>query len=317
MARRIPLLIGFLLAASAPVAQAQPSLQAALVLYAAASYEDALRALDAVRAADLGPADRALIEQHRMLCLMALGETAAAEAAAAALIEAQPAFTLAPREASPRVRGMFDAQRRRLVPEISRRAYTAAKRAYDAGAYDEAREGFATLGAWLASEDLLQLDPTLADLRTLTDGFADLTAAALQRQSAARDQATVQAARAALRDPQPIDAAPPPFTPLDIYTYDWRSTDVVPPSPLDQPISGWWGAMGEPAPGTRLGVLDLTIDATGHVTDVAIYQSVNRVYDAVLLESARQWRYRPATRGGRAVAYRRITGVVSGPTAGR
>jgi hypothetical protein len=43
-----------------------------------------------------------------------------------------------------------------------------------------------------------------------------------------------------------------------------------------------------------------------------MYQSANRIYDAVLLESVKQWRYRPATKDGRPVKYRRVTGVVSG-----
>jgi hypothetical protein len=70
--------------------------------------------------------------------------------------------------------------------------------------------------------------------------------------------------------------------------------------------------MGEPPPGTQLGAIDILVDEHGRVTDARMYLSVNRVYDAVLLESAKSWRYQPATRAGRAVKYRRITGVVSG-----
>lgn len=346
MAMPVSVVLALVLAASlATSASAQPTLQSALALYAAASYDDALRSLDALGEGTLDASDRAVVAQHRMLCLMALGQTEAAEAAAAAVIEHQPTFTLSAREASPRVRALFEAQRQRLVPARARKAYAEAKQAYDAGAFAEARDGFTTLAAWLAADEVSGLDASLADLRTLTDGFAALSAAALERQSAARDLATVQAAMAAVRDPRPLAAppapldsgaaqavaaapaatapapvaggAPPPFTPLDIYTYDWRSPDVVPPTPIDQPLSGWWGSMGEPAPGTRLGVVDVTVDATGRVTDVAIYQSVNRVYDAVLLESVRRWKYQPATRGGRPVKYRRVMGVVSGAPAAR
>lgn len=331
MSLRAPVVAAFVIVlAVASHAGAQPALQTALALYAAASYDEALSALEGLAVETLDAHDRAVVDQHRMLCLMAIGRAEAAEAAAAAVIEAQPAFTLSPHEVSPRVRALFEAQRQRLVPGLARRAYAEARRAYDAGAYEEARDRFTALATWLAADGVVALDPSLADLRTLTDGFTTLSSAAIAQQASARDLATVQAAMAAVRDPRPLGAravpataaaepdtappapAPPPFTPLDIYTYDWRSADVVPPAPIEQPLSGWWGAMGEPAPGTRLGVVDLTIDATGRVVDAAISRSVNRIFDAVLLESVRQWRYHPATRGGRPVTYRRLTDVVSG-----
>ncbi|MEZ5416585.1 MAG: energy transducer TonB [Vicinamibacterales bacterium] len=345
-----PALILALALTAAPAAGAQPALQSALSLYGAASYDEALRALDDVRGAGLEAGDLAVVEQYRMLCLTALGRTAEAEAAAAALLELQPDFVLTADDASPRVRAMVDAQRARVVPARARRAYAEAKAAYDAGDFVGARDQFTSLAAWLARPEVLATDAALADLLTLSDGFTDLVAAAIAHESSARDRATVQAAMAAMRTPSPVEAVaaqplaidaaalppaaedravveepdapmvqpePPPFAPLDIYTHDWRSADVTPPSPLEQPLSGWWGSMGEPAPGTALGVVDLVIGRDGRVESASIYRSVNRVYDAVLLESVRQWRYRPATRGGRAVPYRRITGVVSGPGASR
>ena len=105
---------------------------------------------------------------------------------------------------------------------------------------------------------------------------------------------------------------PPPFAPLDIFTFDPRDKDVVPPVAISQEVSGWWGTMGEPPAGTPLGILDLVIDDAGRVVEARVHQSVNRLYDAVLLQSAKQWRYRPASRGGRPVRYRRITNIVSG-----
>ena len=70
--------------------------------------------------------------------------------------------------------------------------------------------------------------------------------------------------------------------------------------------------MGEPTAGTQLGAIEVVVDESGAVTDARVYLSVNRVYDKVLLESVKQWRYRPATKDGRPVKYRRVTGVVSG-----
>ena len=87
---------------------------------------------------------------------------------------------------------------------------------------------------------------------------------------------------------------------------------MAPPVALAQPVSGWWGSMGEPASGTQLGAIEVVVDESGAVTDARIYLSVNRIYDNVLLESAKHWRYKPAAKDGRAVKYRRVTGVVSG-----
>ncbi|WP_291983740.1 energy transducer TonB [Luteitalea sp.] len=337
--------------ATPPAAQAQDGapavslLQAGIALYTAASYDEALDAFEAARQIDLAREDRVTLDQHRMLCLLALGRTAAAEEAAASLLETKPDFVLSASEASPRVRARFDDTRRRVLPAVVRRVYTDAKRAYDSGDYTAARDGFAQLSQMLADPQVAAADPSFADLGTLTDGFLQLSAAAIERRAARRDYDTVQAALAVLQPstqgfrpmaspaaaamsapgldaPLALDGVPetaaarpvmsPPFTPLGIFTFDWRDKDVTPPMPMTQAVSGWWGAMGEPAAGTPLGAIEVVVDESGHVVDARIYQSVNRVYDAVLLESARQWRYQPAMKDGRAVKYRRIAGIVSG-----
>lgn len=315
-------------------------LQAGIALYAAASYDEALSALEAARRIDLALEDRVALDQHRMLCLLALGRAAAADEAAASLLETKPDFVLTAGDASPRVRAMFDQTRRRVLPAVVRRVYTEAKRAYDGGNYPQARDGFAQLAQMLADPQVAAADPAFADLGTLTDGFLQLSAAAIDRRSAQRDSDTVPAALAVLQpgtaflpvatsaavtmsapalDAAPAEAeapavahVPPPFAPIGIFTYDWRDKDVLPPVAVAQSVSGWWGAMGEPAAGTPLGAIDVVVDETGRVVDARIHQSANRVYDAVLLESVKQWRYRPATKDGRPVKYRRVTGVLSG-----
>jgi Gram-negative bacterial TonB protein C-terminal len=326
-------------------AQAASPLQAGIALYASASYDEALDAFDAARQIDLALEDRVTLDQHRMLCLLALGRTAAADEAAASLLETKPDFVLTASEASPRVRARFDETRRRVLPAVVRRVYTDAKRAYDTGDFTASRDGFAQLAQMLADPQVAAADPSFADLGTLTDGFLQLSAAAIDRRASRRDYDTVQAALAVLQpsasgflplaspmaaamSAPELDAAPaieavevssavapvvpPPFTPLGIFTYDWRDKDVTPPTAVGQAVSGWWGSMGEPPAGTSLGAIEVVVNESGHVVDARIYQSVNRVYDAVLLESARQWRYQPAMKDGRAVKYRRITGVVSG-----
>lgn len=370
---RVVVVVFLLVGLAAPRALAAPTpLQTALELYAAASYDEALAALDTVGATDLSVDEQVVVAQHRMLCLMAMGRTADAERAAASLLALRPEFVLGVRDASPRVRTMFETARRRVLPAVVRERFAAGRRLYDRGALPEACTVFASVAAALADAAVVAPDPALADLRTLAEGFLALTTVAAARvESAAPPTAPAAPAppsptlivdessalvsfptdsAVALRDgdrpadPPASDVAAPvvpateelapvphpsaaamsvpdtsiaapagaPFTPIDIFTYDWRDKDVTPPVPVVQAVSGWWGSMGEPPAGTPLGAVAVVIDEHGTVVDATIHQSVNRVYDAVLLASVRQWRYQPATRGGRPVKYRRISGVVSG-----
>lgn len=327
-------LVVMLALAPAPVS-AQTALAAALDLYAAASYDDALAALDNVRQAQPTADDLVTIERHRLLCLVALGRTAAAQDVVAGLLDARPEFVLTAGEASPRVRAVFDAARARLLPDLARRRYADAKRAFDAGDFAAAHDEFTRVTALLA-DPAVASGPSAADLQTLAAGFLQLSAASLERTRAARDLATVQAAMrvvetsptqslaapSSLAAPVVAAAPPPPdesprFTPMGIFTYDWRDTGVVPPVAVAQPLTGWWGTMGEPPTGTQLGAIEVEINETGAVTDARVYLSVNRVYDHVLLESAKHWRYQPATKDGRPVKYRRVSAVVAGAVTGR
>jgi hypothetical protein len=332
---------------AAPVA-AQSPMANALALYAAASYDDALAAFDDARKSQPTGDDLVTIERHRLLCLVALGRTAAANDVVAGLLDARPDFVLTAGEASPRVRAVFESARARVLPELVRRRYAEAKRAFDAGEFAVAQEEFARVSALLADPVASGHDPASADLQVLANGFQQLSALAVERARASKDLATVQAAMrvmqtpampptammmpsSAMTSPAMLDpnamatpvlsaaaatVAPvvdsPRFTPLGIFTYDWRDTEVAPPVAVAQPMSGWWGSMGEPAAGTQLGAIEVVVDESGAVTDARVYLSVNRVYDKVLLESVKRWRYRPAMKGGRPVKYRRVTGVVSG-----
>ena len=291
-------------------------------------------AFDTARKAQPSDDDLVTIERHRLLCLVALGRTAAANDVVAGLLDARPEFVLTAGEASPRVRAVFESARARVLPELVRRRYADAKRAFDAGEFAGAQDGFARVSALLADPVASGHDPASADLQVLASGFQQLSALALERARANKDLETVQAAMRAMQAPAapatldpsvmatPVLSAAaatvapaadsPRFTPLGIFTYDWRDADVAPPVAVAQPMSGWWGSMGEPAAGTQLGAIEVVVDEAGAVTDARVYLSVNRVYDKVLLESVKQWRYRPATKDGRPVKYRRVTGVVSG-----
>jgi TonB family protein len=52
-------------------------------------------------------------------------------------------------------------------------------------------------------------------------------------------------------------------------------------------------------------VLDLVIGANGLVESVRVRQGLHPLYDTILLQSARNWRYEPARLNGQAVRYAR------------
>lgn len=187
--------IGVACTLAAPRAGAQPApspptpLEAGLELYAAAAYEEALAAFERARADGVTPDAAVTLEVHQMLCLLALGRSAAAEVVATRVFEAKPNFTLGPSEASPRVRTLVDETRRRVLPGLSRRLYADARRAYDAGEYALAADVFGRLRDLFAASDTEAVDAALADFKTLTEGFLTLSHHHLTTKPAAAAQA--------------------------------------------------------------------------------------------------------------------------------
>ena len=149
------------------------------------------------------------------MCRPRRGRRAAATRRGATLHETNPDLFLTASTASPRVRAMFDQTRRRVLPAVVRRVYTDAKRAYDAGVYSQARDGFTQLSQLLSDPQVASADPAFTDLGTLTDGFLQLSRAAIDRRSSRRDHETVQAALAGLQpNPAFLLTAPPLAAPL-------------------------------------------------------------------------------------------------------
>ena len=301
-------------------AAAQTPLDAAVGLYAAAAYEEALEALDKMTgagAAGASPADRASVDHIRMLCLLALGRTAEAEQAIVSLLDQQPTYRLSEDDAAPRVLRLFNDVRQRALPDVVRRRYREAKRLYDGKQHEQAATAFAVVRDLLAEPDLANsTDPALVDLTHLAQGFADLNRAALdaeERQAAAaRATESATAAPAANARATTAVSAPAPAPDLATRIFDASDADVTPPVIERQDISRWVGALPKPRPGTNLGSIEVVIDESGAVIDAAIRASVSRFYDNVLIESSKLWGYRPATRQGRPVKYRRVIAVVMG-----
>jgi TonB family protein len=264
------------------------SLALARDLYGAAEYERALGILDHLRtsAAPAPGSDVATLEQYRALCLLALGRSADAEQAIAALVLADPAFVPSDSAMSPRLRATFREIRTRTLPAAVQRQYDAAKAAFDRREFAAAAVGFSGVLRMMSDPDLVAASTVspLSDIRTLSQGFRDLsTSASLPPQSAPAAPA-----------PTVPQAAPP-----RIFSSD--DGDVVAPVTERQslpPFPAQLTARGN-------GMLELVIDERGAVESAIIRVSINPRYDRLVLDAARSWHYRPATRGGVPVKYRK------------
>ena len=269
-----------------PAAQ---SLALARDLYGAAEYEHALEILDRVRAST-APArgdDVAAVEQYRALCLLALGRSADAEQAIAALVLADPSFVPSDSAMSPRLRATFKEIRTRTLPLAVQRQYDSAKAAFDRREFAAAAVGFSGVLRTMSDPDLAQASTVspLSDIKTLSQGFRDLsTSASLPAPSA------------------PVAAAPPTIAqpaPPRIYSAD--DADVVAPVSERQTLPQFPAQLIV----SRNGMLELIIDERGSVESAVIRVSMNPRYDRMVLDAVRSWRYRPATRGGVPVKYRK------------
>jgi len=97
-------------AADEPLADAK-------ALYAAASFEDALAALGKL---DTSSAVTPTALEYKALCLLALGRTAEARAATAALVTVSPSYQPTDTELSPRYLTLLTDTRRQMLPAIAK-----------------------------------------------------------------------------------------------------------------------------------------------------------------------------------------------------
>lgn len=291
MAMRVLVCLALLLL-SAVTVSGQESVQAAQALYASASYDEALVVLDRLEQARPSPSELRVINQQRALCLLALGRPAEAEQAIAAVVKADPLFRPDATSASPRVRTAFREVRTKLLPDLVAREYVEARRLYDDKAWPEAASAFERVLSLAADADLTdEQKAALEDKRLLADGFARLAHAAATPPPA----------------PEPAPEAPaPPSAPVVDYdaVFDGSSAGVVAPVTLRQDIPRW-SHPSLPVP-KAAGTLDVIISPEGVIERATLTQPVTPFYDRQLLDSTKNWRYRPATLDGRPVRFRKL-----------
>ncbi|HXH24527.1 MAG TPA: energy transducer TonB [Vicinamibacterales bacterium] len=287
-------------AAAAPVRAQDATLEMVRNLYAAAAYEDALRAVDKLLAAPQTRDERRSAMIHRVLCLVALGRTAEADRSIEALVLDDALFRPSSADLPPRVWTAFNDARKRLLPDIIRRQYLEAKIAFDRKDFATAAPAFAQVLEALGDPDLgsAASHPPLADLRTLAVGFHDLSMKAM--------------APPPPPPPPPSAPAPAPAAPARDYrrVYTVEDRDVVPPIVVRQEIPPFPGKIAN----QLAGVLDVLIDATGAVESVTLRPPLHPRYDRLLLSAAERWQYRPATVDGVPVRFLKRVQVTLAPS---
>ena len=273
------LMLATLLLMSIPrLAGAQDLLASARTQYQAAAYDEALTTLQQLAAnkASLSATDARDVEEYRFLCLLALGRKDEARVAMGIVVKSDPLYTLDAGSTPPRVVTAFTEVRRELLPQIATTLYAESKAAYDKKETADARAGFEQLMQMLADPDM---QGKLSDLGTLAKGFLDLSASAAA----------------------PAPAAAPAAAPVEAVA---KAAVVVPPVAVLQKVP--------PIPSNLLrmtqlkaGVLELTIDETGQVSDAKFTSPIHPVYDSMVTSAAKGWKYQPATADGKPIKYRK------------
>lgn len=300
MRRWVGLALAVCVLASVPAtAAAQDALTRAKGLYASAEYEEALQLFESLS----GRTPSTEVSAYHVFCLVALGRSTEARAAIQAIVRQDPLFRPSEAQASPRVRGFYEDVRRPLLPEMVRQLYAAAKSAYDRKDWEPALADFDRVIA--LADEISETEPGLTDLRTLALGFRDLTKAALAPPPP---------------PPPPAPVVAPPPTPVTVKTsvpaekqvYGVDDVDVKKPMVLSQPMPPWRPATPTEEKMRFTGAVELLINEDGKVMTVKLIESVHPRFDASLLELARSWTFKPATRDGKAVMYRYAVGVTLG-----
>ena len=226
---------------------AEDSLSSARDLYAAAAYEDALAALDRLRAGGMKVDENRAVDRTRAFCLLALGKSTEAAQAIEAGRVGRPSYHPSDSDVSPRVRAAFSDVRRRLLPDLAQQKYAYAKAAFDRKEYRVASDNFGQLLELFADPDLAPAAsrPPLTDLRMLTVGFPRSPAC---RRSRRRPLLSHRHRRRPLwpwRRRRPPRLPPRP-DPSRIYASS--DANVVPPATVRQELPPFGGTMFKPDP---------------------------------------------------------------------
>ena len=265
---RLAAALGLLL--GLPAIAAAQDIEKVKTLYIAAAYEEALAAMPS---SVTGKA-RTDLEQYRALCLLALGREDEAVTTIERLVKDNPTYLPSESDTSPRMLTIFAEVRAKLVPDVARQVYAEAKEKFDAKDAEAAQAGFKRTLAVIDS--LPESDrEKLADLRMLADGFLDLTAA------------------------RPVAPATPDPAPAAKPT---AAEEYVGPVPVREQLPTWTPPDSAAMQSEYLGLLHIVISEDGRVVAATMMKGTHPLYDAAVMRAAKEWTYKPATRGGRPIS---------------
>jgi TonB family protein len=273
-------------------------------LYASASYEEALAQLNSIDRVD----DAEQVEQYKALCLLALGRSGDAEHALERIVTIRPLFRMEGSDVSPKLVSMFQDVRRRMLPTAARELYTKAKGSFEAKKYPEASEQFKQLLSVVNDAKDTGDGAALSDLKELGEGFLRLTEAQLAAAAAA---AARPAPAAAPEAAAATAVAVAPSVAQTIFTLSDK--DVTAPVAISAPFPRWSPASAQLASQTFKGVLEVVIDQQGGIESAALREPISPQYDPALLEAAKRWKFRPATKDGKPVRFMKMVEVVLRP----
>src|ERR1700730_4954481 len=257
---------------------------AARDLYARADYGEALAVLNRLQEAGTTPVETLSVMQCRALCLLALGQTAEAEHAVEAMVATAPSYRAEDADISPRLQSIVVRVRRRTLPDIVQQKYVAAITAYERQDYEPAIAGFRDVLRLLDDPDIATAaaQRPLSDLRLLASGFVELRVGAVTSATPTWTTPLVPPASfATVGHPRPTG----------VYTAN--SGDIVPPVTVKQTLPAYVGNVAHPIKG----LIEVTIDEKGAVTEAKMRMPTNTSYDAIALAAARSWRYKAALVG--------------------
>jgi TonB-like protein len=254
--------------ATDPIAQARQ-------LYYSTYYEEALGAIAKVPIDRLSSGQVLVAREYRAMCLLALGRSREADTVIEAMLRTDPLYRPAIRSAPPMLQSAFIRVFTRVMPSLAREQFKRANAAFDSKRFGEAAAGFDAVARFVKAADAATFDQrdaaTLKEIESLAVRLAAASRAAQNPKNA------------------------PPRT---VFTVD--DPGVLPPTPIRQEIPPWQGKLEA----TRFeGQLEIVIGVDGAVRSATITAPIHPAYDQTLLDAARKWRYRPASKEGRPVAY--------------
>jgi hypothetical protein len=268
----------------------QGQIEEAKRLYASAAFENALAALERLDGAVSRAPD---VLQYKTLCLLALGRSTEAQSVADTLVSSTPAFVPSSgEEFSPRFINLLTDTRRRLLPEIAKRMFTDAREQLRAKNQSVAKKQFEQV-LLLAKDPSWSNQSEAEDLRTLASGFLDLM-----------DTAAPSPAPSVNVVPQaPLaGASEVPAQPDRIA----GNNGLLPPTPVTQSMPKWQPRDAVTAQRRYAGSIRVRIGTDGHVVSAVMEVPTDPNYDKQLVEAAKSWTYKPATRNGEPVEVEKV-----------